>query len=184
MKTTWGATPSLVVTGPVDAAGAPFNGELCTAFLPITLATSAALGVGARPCVPQPMPAATDANGAPYTPVDYWLDGVSDRLMYRVAYRNFGDHESLVLNHTVNASAHQAGVRWYELRNPGTTPTLVQQSTYTGAAPNLDHRFMALGGDGQQRQHAGRLHEDQLDALPRDRRRRPSGQRSSRRPRH
>jgi hypothetical protein len=143
VKTTWGSTPSLAVTGPVDAAGAPFNGELCTAFLPITVATGAALGVGARPCVPEPMPAATDANGAPYTPVDYWLDGVSDRLMYRVAYRNFGDHESLVLNHTVNASAHQAGVRWYELRNPGTAPTIVQQSTYTGALPNLDHRFMA-----------------------------------------
>ncbi|MEA2325743.1 MAG: hypothetical protein QOE68_702 [Thermoanaerobaculia bacterium] len=142
VKTTWGATPSLLVTGPVDAAGAPFNGELCTAFLPVTIATSVALGAGARPCVPQPMPAATDANGAPYTPVDYWLDGVSDRLMYRVAYRNFGDHESLVLNHTVNATAHQAGVRWYELRNPGTTPTIVQQSTYTGAAPNVDHRFM------------------------------------------
>jgi len=143
VKTTWGAAPSLVVTGPVDASGAPFNGELCTAFLPITIATNTALGAGARPCVPQPMPAATDANGAPYTPVDYWLDGVSDRLMYRVAYRNFGDHESLVLNHTVNASAHQAGVRWYELRNPGTTPTIVQQSTWTGAAPNVDHRFMA-----------------------------------------
>lgn len=132
VKTTWGANPSLAVTGPVDAAGAPFNGELCTAFLPITIATSVALGAGSRPCVPTPMPAATDANGAPYTLVDYWLDGVSDRLMYRVAYRNYGDHESLVLNHTVNASAHQAAVRWYELRNPGTMPTIVQQSTYAG----------------------------------------------------
>ena len=30
------------------------------------------------------------------------LDAIPDRLMYRLAYRNFGDHESLVLNHTVN----------------------------------------------------------------------------------
>ncbi len=31
------------------------------------------------------------------------LDAISDRLMYRLAYRNFGDHESLVFNHTVDA---------------------------------------------------------------------------------
>src|SRR5581483_11746319 len=39
------------------------------------------------------------------------------QLMYRLAYRNFGDHEALVLNHTVDVdgSGH-AGIRWYELR--------------------------------------------------------------------
>ena len=26
------------------------------------------------------------------------LDGIGDRLMFRLAYRNFGDHESLVGN--------------------------------------------------------------------------------------
>src|SRR5205807_6264174 len=29
------------------------------------------------------------------------LDGLGDRLMHRMAYRNFGDHEALVLNHSV-----------------------------------------------------------------------------------
>ena len=45
------------------------------------------------------------------------LDSLSDRLMYRLAYRNFGDHESLVVNHSVTAGS-SVGVRWYELRIP------------------------------------------------------------------
>src|SRR5437867_11640902 len=56
------------------------------------------------------------------------LDSLSDRLMYRLAYRNFGDHESLVVNHSVDAGS-AAGVRWYELRNPGGTPVVYQQGT-------------------------------------------------------
>ena len=128
ITTTWGSSPSLSVSPLTDVLVAPFNEELCTAFLGTTIL------LGARPCIPQPPPAATTLD---------WLDGIPDRLMYRVAYRNFGDHESLVLNHTVNASGHQAGVRWYELRNPGSSPTLVQQGTYTGAIPDADnHRWM------------------------------------------
>ena len=42
-----------------------------------------------RPCVPQ--------LGCPGTS----LDNLADRLMFRLAYRNFGDHESLVGNFTV-----------------------------------------------------------------------------------
>ena len=37
--------------------------------------------------------------------------------MFRLAYRNFGDHEALVVNHTVLGGALGA-VRWYEIRNP------------------------------------------------------------------
>ena len=45
------------------------------------------------------------------------LDTLNDRLMYRMAYRNFGDHEAMVVNHSVDADgADHAGVRWYELR--------------------------------------------------------------------
>ena len=39
--------------------------------------------------------------------------------MYRAAYRNFGDHEAIVLAHTVKPGAgatSTAAVRWYELR--------------------------------------------------------------------
>ena len=66
------------------------------------------------------------------------LDAISDRLMYRLAYRNFGDHQSLVVNHTVSAGS-SAGVRWYELRNPGGTPSVYQQGTY---APDAAYRWM------------------------------------------
>src|SRR4051794_25021548 len=49
------------------------------------------------------------------------LDSLADRLMYRLAYRNFGDHQALVVNHSVRAGGNVknpvAGVRWYELRN-------------------------------------------------------------------
>ncbi len=46
------------------------------------------------------------------------LEAISDRLMYRLQYRNFGSHASMVTNHTVNADGMgKAGVRWYELRD-------------------------------------------------------------------
>jgi hypothetical protein len=66
------------------------------------------------------------------------LDSLADRLMYRLAYRNFGDHESLVVNHSVTAGS-SVGVRWYELRSPGGTPTVYQQGTY---APDSAYRWM------------------------------------------
>jgi hypothetical protein len=58
------------------------------------------------------------------------LDTLGDRLMYRLAYRNFGDHEALVVNHSVNVGSNRAGVRWYELRNTGGAWSLFQQGTY------------------------------------------------------
>jgi hypothetical protein len=57
------------------------------------------------------------------------LDSLGDRLMYRLAYRNFGDHESLVVNHAVT-SGSAVGLRWYEIRSPGGTPSVFQQSTF------------------------------------------------------
>ena len=66
------------------------------------------------------------------------LDSLADRLMYRLAYRNFGDHESLVVNHSVTAGT-SVGARWYELRSPAATPTVYQQGTY---APDSSYRWM------------------------------------------
>ena len=62
------------------------------------------------------------------------LDTIGDRLMFRLAYRNFGTGgESLVLNHTVSANGVN-GIRWYEVRNPlgrnGQPPTILQSGTY------------------------------------------------------
>jgi hypothetical protein len=71
---------------------------------------------------------------------------LSDRLMYRNAYRNFGDHESIVVTHDVNVkfgtNIHDfvTGVRWYELRaaKDGNF-TVFQQGTF---APDSNSRWM------------------------------------------
>ena len=58
------------------------------------------------------------------------LHNLADRLMFRLAYRNFGDHESLVGNFTVRAN-NIAGIRWFELRGVTAGPvTTFQDSTY------------------------------------------------------
>ncbi len=67
------------------------------------------------------------------------LTALSDRLMYRAAYRNFGDHESVTLNHTIIFALRYAAVRWYELRNVSTSPSVYQLGTY---APTFIHRWM------------------------------------------
>ncbi len=58
--------------------------------------------------------------------------------MNRLAYRNFGDHQSLVVNHSV-AAGSSVGVRWYEIRDPNGKPTVYQQGTY---APDSGFRWM------------------------------------------
>lgn len=104
------ATPSnSSFTGPTSISVAAFS-PLC----------------GGGTCVPQP--------GTTNT-----LDSLADRLMYRLAYRNFGTHESLVVNHSVAVSGGGGGVRWYEVQNPSGTPALAQQGTF---APDSSYRWM------------------------------------------
>ena len=76
----------------------------------------------------------------PQAETDQPLDSLGDRLMYRFAYRNFGDHESLVVNHAVTAGS-SVGVRWYELRQtPGSGSfSVYQQGTF---APDSSYRWM------------------------------------------
>jgi hypothetical protein len=80
---------------------------------------------GGGTCVPQPS-------------TTQKLDSLADRLMYRLAYRNFGSHESLVVNHSVVAGSG-GGIRWYEIQNPSGTPVVAQQSTF---APDSNYRWM------------------------------------------
>ena len=79
------------------------------------------------------------------------LDSLGDRLMYRLAYRNFaGNHESLVVNHSVRVGTTKrnpfTGVRWYELRR---TPSgsgsfsVFQQGTFS---PDSTFRWMGSVG--------------------------------------
>jgi hypothetical protein len=103
------------LTGPTNVSG--------------VAAFSRACGGGA--CVPQP---GTTTQ----------LDTLADRLMYRLSYRNFGDHEALVINHSVT-SGTGVGIRWYELRNAtgqtlgSAAPVLFQQGTF---APTTAFRWM------------------------------------------
>ncbi|TMQ27939.1 MAG: hypothetical protein E6J90_01420 [Deltaproteobacteria bacterium] len=66
------------------------------------------------------------------------LDSLADRLMNRVVYRRFSDHEALLVSHAVTAGTG-GGVRWYELRNPS-SPAIFQQGTY---APDASFRWMS-----------------------------------------
>jgi hypothetical protein len=72
----------------------------------------------------------TLSSGIPQLGTTRRLDNLSDRLMYRLQYRKFSDHQSMVLNHSVDAGSGVAGVRWYELRNTGSGWSIYQQSTY------------------------------------------------------
>ena len=68
------------------------------------------------------------------------LESMSDRLMFRLQYRNFGSYQSMVTCHTVNVGSGVAGIRWYELRRPGSGAwTIYQQGTYS---PDASCRWM------------------------------------------
>lgn len=77
------------------------------------------------------------------------VDSLAGRPMHRLAYRNFGTHESLVFAHTVDVNAtpptatsgHRAGARYTELRRtlPGGAWTVNEEATFS---PDAVHRFM------------------------------------------
>jgi hypothetical protein len=106
----------------VGAAGYPFDTNMCNY---------------SSSCIPQPGTARK-------------IDALSDRLMYRLVYRGWPGHESLTLNHTVDADGlDHAGVRWYELRRTGGPWSIFQAGTY---APDGLHRWMAsaaMDGSGE-----------------------------------
>jgi hypothetical protein len=107
-------------TGPVLISVADYN-EICARA--ITLA-----------CIAEPEPGEK-------------VDGLGDRVMFRLAYRNFGDHESLVVNHTVLGGA-LGGVRWYEIRNPRSAPAVFQQGTVVDPNSNFYMGSIAMDRAG------------------------------------
>ncbi len=115
------ATPSKsTFTGPTNIPVAAFTESCGETILELNYTTGA--------CVPQ-------------SGTGQMLDSYGDRLMYRLAYRNFGAYQSLVANHTVatGTNGNQTGIRWYELRNSGTGFAEYQQGTY---APDSSYRWM------------------------------------------
>jgi hypothetical protein len=107
-----------------DLPTMPFDSVLCSTSL-----------LGA--CVPQP---GTSVQ----------LETLTVWPMWRLQYRNFGTHEAMVVNHTVDVNGQDlAGIRWYELRrSPGGAWGIFQQGTYS---PDSTHRWMgsvAMDRDG------------------------------------
>lgn len=74
--------------------------------------------------------------GIPQKGTNVHLGTLSDRLMYRLQFRKFSDHWSMVCNHSVNVGSNIAGVRWYELRKTSGAWNVYQQSTYAPADNN------------------------------------------------
>ena len=113
------------------SVGVPFGtGPTFTQFTGPTAAPFTFLCPGNRACVPQ---AGTTGR----------VDGIGDRLMFRLAYRNFGSpsapNESWVGNFSVS-SGGVAAPRWFELKNlGGPSGTINQESTYQ---PDSTWRWM------------------------------------------
>ncbi|MEO5560213.1 MAG: hypothetical protein ABIO49_10120, partial [Dokdonella sp.] len=146
----------------------PANATFALASSPVA-AGFTELCTSSRACVPQTGGVATDN-----------LDGIGDRLMFRLAYRNFGAHDSLVGNFTVS-SGGVAGLRWFELRNTTSGASSVfQESTYQ---PDTTWRWLgstamdvngnlalaysaSSGAINPQLRYAGRLSGDPLNTLP------------------
>jgi hypothetical protein len=112
------------ITGPSAVLTQPFDSNLCN---------------GNRNCIPQPG-GATGLDPLAASPAGGTF------LNYPLSYRRFRTHESLVFNHSIDATGtDRAGVQWYELRNPA-NPFLLQQGLY---APDQHNRWMAsINQDG------------------------------------
>jgi hypothetical protein len=88
-----------------------------------------------QPCIPQPG-------------TTQLLDSGGGVLMFRLAYRNFTDHESLVVSHSVMTSKAASGERWYEIRDPNGTPKVFQQGTFTHGGNSLWMGSIAMDKEG------------------------------------
>jgi hypothetical protein len=90
-------------------------------------------------------PCGTDQDCIPQPGTTEGLDSLAyGYLMYRLAYRNFADHQSMLLNYTVEEGdllpKPHAAVRWFELRKEQHRPwTIYQHGDY---APDSSSRWI------------------------------------------
>ncbi len=150
-----------------DPFGAPSFAKI--ADIPVTEFDSDLCGLFSFFCFPQPGTATT-------------LDPLREVIMWRLQYRNFGTHETLVGNFVTDVDGtDHGGIRWFELRKVGAGPwTLFQEGTY---APDADNRWMgaiAMDGAGNialgynvssastfpSLRYTGRLASDPLGTMP------------------
>ena len=120
----WTTPSNSTLTNTLNIPTAPFSSELC--------------GFTSFDCFPQ--------QGT-----NQRLDPLRELLMYRVQYRNFGTHQTIVCNHVTDVGdfTDHGGIRWYELRKSGNANWGIhQQGTYS---PDANHRWMgsvAMDGRG------------------------------------
>jgi hypothetical protein len=74
----------------------------------------------------------------PQKGVSETLDSLGDRLMVQLQYRNLNNTPALWVAHTATSNS-VAGIRWYEIRNLSSTPSVYQQGTFQ---PDSNHRWM------------------------------------------
>jgi hypothetical protein len=68
------------------------------------------------------------------------LDGIPGAFMYRAQFTQWGSHNTVMLNHTVDVdNTNHAGIRWYELREVAGVWSVFQQSTF---APDGESRWL------------------------------------------
>ncbi|MBA3916197.1 MAG: hypothetical protein H0X25_20610 [Acidobacteriales bacterium] len=70
--------------------------------------------------------------------------------MFRLPYRNFGDHEAMVATHSVKGTGTgkaASAVRWYEIRNPNSTAVLYQQGTTGGGTSTVSEWMASIAMD-------------------------------------
>lgn len=87
-------------------------------------------GPQGRNCVPQPDTAAR---------LDH--QGYRQRPLHRAAYRNYGTHESIVTLQSVEAAPEMSGMRWWEIRSPGSSPFIHQEGTFAPGIEDGVHRW-------------------------------------------
>jgi hypothetical protein len=121
-------------------ANSTFTEPQTTYAAPLPVAAFSLINPAGRRDIPQPPP----ASG-----VTMALDGIEDRFLHRMAYRNFGGYESLVTNHTVGAPASttfgvfRAAPRYYELRRPLPAGLFFVNEQATFAPADGVNRWMA-----------------------------------------
>ncbi len=122
----WRSTPTASIILKTQLPVASFDSIFPCGVVPGSLPPSS------RDCLPQP----GITNGSQF------LDILSyrQRPIWRLAYRNFKDYESLVTNQSVEAGTALGGTRWYEIRRVGGTYSVHQQGTVAGA--DGVHRWM------------------------------------------
>lgn len=77
------------------------------------------------------------------------LDALAQAMMFRLQYRRFPTHETMLCNYVVDVNgADHAGIRWYELRKETAGWYIYQQGTYAPDSHNRWNASMSMDKDG------------------------------------